>query len=382
MQRMVCFVVALTALVAGTGCSDGDGGTCEEGPYFSILPVPLESIEAVIPLGQFNPPGDVYPRAQSGMMNTGPVNVVVPGPIRVRSLRRTTWLASPTREGASDYSVSFTVQGCRPIEGVFGHLNGLAPDLDARLVDEHCETYSTEAETVEACSSNTDFTMAAGEAVGIIDGATAAGLDFDLYDTRVEHPFISPQRVHLGVLRAICMQHLFEEPLATLLTDLVQRGGVQRTDEPRCGTMDIDREGTAQGMWITEGPDAVLSGETYHRFLALAPHDILPSSHQVIAAAIPDLDPEHLHVFPRETTGRVNLDFEQVLPNDAIHCYFAEASAVATGYPGWKDHSFFVALDGDGILTIERVTHATDDSPCANDPSTWAFGAGALRYMR
>jgi hypothetical protein len=397
---MVCLLAALAASTTWVGCGGsegdpngdppGDAGTtqdagvaCEDGPYFSMLPVPLETIASVIPLGQFNPPGDVYPRAQSGMLlHAGTIDVVTPGPIFVRTVRRNTWLESPWRQGTTDYSVGFTIEGCSPIEGGYHHLHELSEELEAYLTDEHCGTYSTDSEVIEACSNSPDFTMAAGEAIGGVSSESAIGLDFDFFDSRVEHPFISPHRVHAGVLRAICMHHLFEEPMATQLTELVGRWGLLRTDEPRCGTMEVDREGTAQGMWITEGPDASLSGDTYHRFLALAPHDIQPSTHQIIAAAIPELDRDNLHVFARQATGRVNLDFGQVLPNGDIHCYFSDNAQLSGGYEGYNAQSFFVALDGEGILTIERLTHAADVSPCANDPSTWAFGAAALRYMR
>jgi len=39
-------------------------------------------------------------------------------------------------------------------------------------------------------------------------------------------------------------------------------------------------------------------------------------------------------------------------------------------------------LEGSGRLTIEHVDHAGATSPCANDPSTWSFGANAMAFVR
>ncbi len=356
--------------------------TCSEGPWFSSLPVPLSAIESVKPLGEIHPPGDILPNGQTGFtLKAAEVSVVAPGPIRVHTVERTTWLVSPFRQGKSDYSIQFTIAGCEPIMGVYGHLVTLAPELDALLIDPVCEEYTNLDEKVVACQQRVKHDLGAGDAVGTAGGPTAGGLDFDLFDRRHEASFIAQHR-YGHAAQAICMQPLFEEPLATQLLELVSHRGVKRTAEPRCGTQEVDIEGTAQGMWLEEGDDVPYRADTSERFLVLAPHAILPKELQVLGAGAPALLSEHLHVFPRRREGRVNRDFATLNEAGVIHCYEPTSHPLVQEHPTYGQHSFLIALRQDQGLTIERIEHAKDASPCGTDPSTWSFGSGALRYMR
>lgn len=373
-------------LTCATACGDdaGTANTCTAGPYFSTLPIPLDSISAVKPLGEIHPPGDILPNAQTGFSMQGPeVPVIAPGPIRVRSVERTTWLESPFRQGHSDYAVEFTVAGCEPIHGTFAHLVSLAPDLEALLTEEDCEESTVQDERIVNCKTRRAASLAAGDPVGTAGGGpTATGLDFDLFDTRHRAEFISADRYAAHYVQGICMQPLFEEPMASQLLELVSHRGVQRTAEPRCGTQEVDVPGSAQGMWVAEGKDVAYHHADTEAFLVLAPHVILPDELQVIGAADPRLNPEHLHTFPREAAGRVNLDFAAVAPDGTLYCYTAEPNDLGVDFPGWDEQSFFLALGVDGALTIERRTHGSGASPCDGEPSSWAFGSDAPTYMR
>jgi len=120
-------------------------GPCEPGPYFTELPVAAEAINYFIVLGQFAPPGDVFPRGQTGLQlvsaDLTPIHAV--GDILIRYVERTHWLASPGREGHTDYSLDFQVPNCRAITGTYGHIAVLDPGFEALLEGATCEVYST-----------------------------------------------------------------------------------------------------------------------------------------------------------------------------------------------------------------------------------------------
>ncbi len=117
--------------------------TCEPGPYFTQLPVDKESIAFFIVLGQFNPPGDVFPRAQTGLQLKSPdlTPLYAVGAIEITLVESTYWIESPTRQGHTDYSLSFEIPNCRAIYGNYHHIASLEPMLEAYLADAECEKY-------------------------------------------------------------------------------------------------------------------------------------------------------------------------------------------------------------------------------------------------
>jgi hypothetical protein len=66
--------------------------------------------------------------------------------------------------------------------------------------------------------------------------------------------------------------------LRSLLEARVGRAGVFRTALPICGTMEVDVPGTAQGMWLLDGEDVPIRGDTADRFFALANDDLRPDA--------------------------------------------------------------------------------------------------------
>ena len=45
-------------------------------------------------------------------------------------------------------------------------------------------------------------------------------------------------------------------------------------------------------------------------------------------------------------------------------------------------NSWFISLNTDGQLMIERIEHPGEDTPCRSDPETWRVGADALAFVR
>jgi len=373
-------------MAAAAGCSSPtDRGSCEPGPYFTQLPVDAEVIRSFVLLGQFNPPGDVFPRGQTGLQLTSteltPLYAV--GDIELRYVESTRWLASPTREGHVDYSLSFEVPQCRLIFGNYEHIAVLEPDLATHLGSATCEIYSTESETVEACGRNVRIPVAAGTVLGQAGGATT-GLDFDLFDRRVIFDYVARQR-YPGARWAICPQPLFIPALRDLLLERTGRDGVQRIEEPRCGTMEIDVAGTAQGMWVLDGVNVVLNAANFDRFFALAPDEFRPGEYNVLVTAHPGfgvsgIGPVVFH-FPLESTGRVNRRFRDLPGDGTVHCYLPGPNVF--GHALSQSVSFMAAFGSNGKVTLERRDHAPGESPCMNEePEAWGFSGAAVRLMR
>ncbi len=382
-------VAAFLLVGAGmlVGCSDSsatDAGPCEPGPYFTELPVDAGAISWFLVLGQFNPPGDIVPRPQTGLQLTSPALTPLRaiGDIDIVHIESSRWLASPTREGHVDYSLSFEVPACREIFGNFEHIAVLEPELEAHLAGASCEVYSTESETLEACGRRVRIPVAAGQPLGQAGGATT-GLDFDLFDRRVRFDYVAGHR-YPQARWAICPQHLFVPAHRDFLLARTGRGEERRTAEPVCGTMEIDVAGTAQGMWVLDGNDVTFSSATHQLFFALARHDVHADTHQVLVTAHPAFrHPSWGPIvvsFPVEAGGRVNRAWRDLPADGTIYCLVPET---AQGHFPVTDASYLAAFDADGKVTLERKSHAPGESPCLTEsPEAWAFSASAIKLMR
>ncbi|TVQ01805.1 MAG: hypothetical protein EA359_13340 [Balneolaceae bacterium] len=380
-------VIIATLLILLSGCSTGlDNSQCDMAPFFDHLPVNEEAIESFIVLGQFNPPGDVAPRPQTGLrLHPDTITpVYAPGNIVITAVERSTWLNSPFREGHSDYTIVFEIDGCRSISGNMEHMDFLIPELENELSGARCETYSTESETVQSCLKRVKIKKQSGDILGQAGGFVGA-LDFDLFDRNHRNEFVNQNRLRDGFRQAICPQALFIEPLKNILLRKVGRGGIWRTAEPVCGTMEIDINGTAQGLWVLDGRDVSLSGDTYNLFFSLALDDIMPQKYVVLVTAhekfrISDAGSVVIG-FETEPAGRINRNFADLPADGSIYCYMPVTDSPL--HRAIHDLSVFMAFNSDGKVTLERKYHAPGESPCfIAEPETWAFSSAAIRLMR
>ncbi|MEK6700586.1 MAG: hypothetical protein AABZ10_16260, partial [Nitrospirota bacterium] len=345
------------------GIGAGHEPLCSGGPLFSVLPVSADAISRPSLLGEFNPPGHTVPNDHTGIyVNTTGVQLVSPGNLHITGLVRSRFLVSPWRQGESDYTIDYAA--CATISGRFGHVTTLVDGLAAQLNGGSCSTYNTADEEIEYCTFPVDIPVSAGDALGTVGGPTAGAFDFGLYDDSRQNYYINPSRVHNRTLHAVCPYDYFEPLLKEYLLSRVVRTG-----EPRCGTMEIDVDGTAQGLWVLESDPVQQRGDESF-FVSLALDTVLPLTKQVLSVGPASLGPGLMKVGTQHT-GRVNRAFSEVRPDNTIYCY-------TTGLP-YPPYSYFVSLGNDGRLSIEKVAGS---SPCLNDPATWVFGVNRVMFIR
>jgi hypothetical protein len=347
---------------------------CDGGLVFTVLPVPLSAISVVTPLGNMGPPTHTIPTDHSGVyLNGTGIPLSAPGPMRVVAVTHVRYLESPFRKGADDYAVTAAV--CGGDQVVLGHLQTATARITAAATGS-CSTYSTADETVESCRNGAvDISFSAGDELGTVGGPTAPAFDIGLYDPAHRNMFVDPGRFSDLTLTATCAVDAFSDELRSELYAKIGAPGVPASGEsPICGTMSVDVPGTARGVWVLESAPVSQSGDETN-FAALVPHPLYPRTGLAISIGLPTLaQSAGLAKFPVTVTGRVNREFQDVTGDGQVYCYVADS---ATG-----TSSYFVALGADGALTIERLTHPAGDTPCAADPSSWAFDATAVRFIR
>lgn len=347
---------------------------CADAPLFSTLPVDQSQIKTVTPLGNISPPSHTLPNDHVAIyLNGAGVKLVAPGKIHVETLRKTHYLKSAFRQGKSDYAVSF--KSCATISGLLGHIQELEPKLKAMVDQGDCGTYDTADETVEACYAQVSLDLNAGDEIGTVGSNTMHSFDFGLYDESHENKYVNKSRYNEPTLNAVCPYEQFTPALKQFMLSSIKDGqGNPRTDEPLCGTMEIDVPQTAQGAWIKKSMAASSHLGDESPFISLMPDPLSPSTTQGFSIGAQELGARY-ETMPISSAGRVNLKFSDVKSIGSIYCYLPGANYL-------QDHSFFIALTSSQSLTIERVSHAKDQSPCMNAPQGWSFSSQAIQYVR
>ena len=355
----------------GDSITGPQGESCGAGPYFSVLPVAASDLAAVAIFGGVDAPGHTLPTDHGGLFFThGGVTLRAPGDITVTDLRRVRYTGPDVPQGSEDYAIFFQV--CREVTGWFGHVVTLPASLSPADVDyRDCQTYSVIWATVESCEArNLDIKVSAGEDLGAGRGV----IDVGMRDERVTNFYVSPWRFG-GANHAVCMWEQWDAANQEFLFSKLRdpRPTVVPTGEPRCGTMEVDVAGTAKGVWAEAGITEPLGGDET-RYMALVDWPYRPQAELALSLG-PEALGAQVGIVPRQTSGRVNLAFEQVTPDGLIYCYGENEGYFGAG-------SWFLSMTSPTALQIERIEHAPGGSPCDDDPRTWSFGSNAVAMVR
>jgi hypothetical protein len=362
------------ALLAGA-CHGEEAADCPAGDYFTALPVDEAEIASTTVVGGFSPPAHTLPSDHGGvyLARTG-VTLRAPGALQIVRLRRTSYLRSSFRAGVQDHAIEARV--CGAVDVTIGHVVTLIPSLEALLQPGGCSTYSTANETVEACYTSVDRRVAAGEELGTVGGPSAGAFDFGVYDRRQHNVFANPARFPGGqMVTAICPWQPFTADLRALLLSRVGVGAQRRQGDPPCGTMEVDRPGTAQGIWIDAASASAAPGDE-SPFVTLSPDLVLPAERLLFVIGLPALMPGSYQAQLRQDGPR-NRAFAEVTPGPDIQCY--DVTSGVFHPPPAPRLSFLLALGTDGTLRLERR-----EAPegCDGDPASWTFGAAARTFVR
>ncbi len=336
-----------------------------------MLPVAASELAAVAIFGGVDAPGHTLPTDHGGMFYThAGVTLKSPGDIAVTSLRRVRYTGPDVPPGDEDYAINFQV--CNGLSGWFGHVVALAPSFSpATITYDNCRSYEVIWAMVETCeASGLDIKVSAGEVLGTGGAVTDVGI----IDQRVTNFYVSPWRF-FGANHAACMWEQWDvanrEFLFSKLVD--PRSAEPPSGTPRCGTMEVDVAGTAKGVWAEVGVTEPLGGiET--RYMALVNWPYRPQAKLALSVG-PETLGARVGLVDRQTSGRVNRAFEQVTPDGLIYCYGPDNGP--QGFSSW-----FVSMTSATSITIEYIAHSPGDTPCVNDPATWAFSSRAVPMVR
>ena len=366
------------AVLPGCGGKDGAGplgppdgqAACGSGPVLTTLPVAIADIWTVAPLGTLNPPGHVFPSDHPGYYLKAPGGVPAVTPVRSPADVVIVRVGRQVSAGRTDYTIDFFP--CANLHLWLGHIIALAPELQAAVgsLEGNCVNLQGPSPIVE-CSKDVALDRAEGSLFGNAGGPGEPGLDFGGVDDRVPPlAYINTDRLYgrygrSGALHAICPFDYFEAGLRSSMDSLWGEPGSRRTALPLCGRAMQDVPGTAQGRWFFPVAGDV---QTDGPHLALVHRNTDPARGAFsVGTSIPSL-PVGVYYFPVEDTGRVNLDFDRVMPDAAIRCYVPNQPA---------GRVILIQLPSATELRIE----SRPGSACG-DPASWTLSGGAVTFSR
>ncbi len=323
--------------------------------FFSALPVELDKISYISPLGNVSPTSHVFPtdhiyfnRSLETDKNNMPlnfnedgvdINVYSPGRVYVtrivkldRSLNEQD--TEQSEQGAeSDYAVYFSP--CKEFGAYFSHLATLSEKLFASytaLAEEdetaqECNTYTTGDKNYTQCEVRpTDYPqLEAGELIGTVAHKNnTTSFDMGAFDMRTpELKFANPGRWHDLKKHTVCpLDYFVPEIKEQLYTFVGDTGTQKRSVLPVCGELAQDVLNTAQGIWFVEGTSTT---NTYPEdpHLALV-HDNVDPALGVFSIGTSTVNSgikNGRYYFSPRNTRFVNRDFADIKVDNNIYCY-------------------------------------------------------------
>jgi len=357
------------------GCGTGN-------EFFTHRPVNFEDIDSITPLGNLNPSGHTFPTDHIYLnIKKGKENLPVyaPGDVWVTGLD----IQEKYENGRTvmDYSVDF--RPCRELRASYIHIMTLSDKLqsefDRNYSQENCVEEETGGDRFKTCFVEADVKLSAGELVGTTGKKGQINFDLDVNDLRVDTSWVRGYtkwvRWRESYLSAVCPLDYFTLDLKAKLYSIVgDFGGVRRTVEPICGTVNQDVWGTAQGIWFLSG-EKVVERARDDEHMALV-HDNVDPTLGAFSIGISMEEkglPSSAYKFEPKHAGFVNRDFDEVKPDGNTYCYVASG-----GYSGQHhDHTIIIKMLDDKTLRIAKLD---EGSTCGSGP--WKFSSNYTDFER
>lgn len=303
---------------------------CKNGKeLFTVFPAKEGDYTGIVPLGNLNPSSHTFPTDHLYVEVHDPQNpaankiaiqkkLIAPADMWIFGIQ-----LSEQVGGITDYAMDFSP--CRDVKGKFGHVGSLSPKIMAEIskAQGKCNEYETGGKKYKNCQyEDIKVQVNAGEEIGTAGSERSGMLDIWMSDYR------EPQVKRASQSRwtqdrnyVSCFLDYYPSSQKDKYYEFLRGpGNGKRTKEPRCGTVDIDIVGTAQGVWFynLQGP---FQQEDPH--LALA-YDNLETDKQTFSvgnsASSVGIESGNYQFIPK-TTGSVNRDFSQVKADGSVYCY-------------------------------------------------------------
>lgn len=345
---------------------------------FTTFPVKDGEFSSITALGNLNPSSHTFPTDHIYVEVFDPQNpqnytldkaksLLAPADIWITNIKSSERIGSVV-----DYALDFFP--CKDVKGQFGHVGSISATLKSAIdmVEANCNEYETGGYKYRSCEyKDLKIQVKSGEKIGTA-GSERAGM-FDIWMSDYREPQVkraNSSRWNADRNYVSCFLDYFSIAQKTQYYGMLRgpKGG-KRTKEPRCGTVEVDIAGTAQGVWFYNSTGQV-QGEDQH--LALA-YDNIETDKQVFSvgtsASNAGISSAAYHFIPK-TDGKVDRNFSQVTSDGAVYCY--NTTSIRDG----SKKSILLTMPSAEKLRLQKAP----GSSCGSGP--WTMSTGYVEFDR
>lgn len=350
---------------------------CPKGKeLFTTFPVKEGDYTSIIPLGNLNPSGHTFPtdhiyvevfdpQNPGAMKTVGRKSLIAPADMWVFGIH-----ISEEVGGITDYAIDFSP--CRDVKGKFGHVGTISTKIKTEMEKEtgRCNEYETGGKKYRNCDyDNMKIQVKAGEEIGTAGSERSGMLDIWMSDYR------EPQVKRSNVSRwssdwnyVSCFLDYYKSSQKDHFYNLLKGpNNGRRTKEPRCGTVEVDIAGTAQGVWFYN-LQGMIRQEDPHLALVF---DNIQTDKQVFSVGTSANSagiPSNVYRFAPVDNGKINRDFSQITSDGAVYCYNTK------NYRG-ENKIILMTMPSPEKLRIKILS-----TSCGSGP--WEMTSGFVEYER
>lgn len=343
---------------------------CSDETRLPLSPLAVDDYLKIIPLGLLDPPQHVLPtehilyclKGENSDDGVNPatnpaavVNVRAPGNVRILEIDYTVGIGD-SAFSYSDYDLMSAL--CRDQIYKLIHVTTINDQLIQLLQETEplrCNEYPVVERYYRYCVSLVDIDVPVGMVLGTAGGSIIAALDLEAYDLSTpplayanpdRYRFDSNKRMHIVCPLDGFTPEAREEQLAKV--EGYQDRGI--AVGPICGMAMQDRPRTAQGNWFV---NREVGGFTdISKELSLAHHHVHRNSGAIsVGGTIMEMG---VWISTEEKEGRVNREFDQVVPDGQTYCYqgaiSSESGQGASMFPG----RLLISLTSETELLVEQ----------------------------
>lgn len=225
---------------------------CGNEPILTTLPIDLNALDYIAPLGAINPPEHTLPTDHMYFMykyerpDTERYNLVAPAKSVVTSLSYSGEIENGQYKN-TDFSIALSP--CRGMSFRLSHVNTLEGALQGEIGMDGKGAECNRSTPVEGkeklhCMKQVDIKVEAGEVIGKVGAKYVAAWDFWAFKEGYVNPAMITPAYHQDA-NSVCPIDYFTPELKDQLYALVKRAG-----EPRCGEIGQDKKDALQGSWF------------------------------------------------------------------------------------------------------------------------------------
>jgi hypothetical protein len=341
---------------------------------FSTLPIAIEHIRSIIPLGTHDANKGGVPIDHLFLILK---DKAVKAPVYAVTdavLYNFDFTYKP--DGSHDGGINLAICGGTATEPTVtvshGHITTFSASLQSLLNN---EASCTNSNGTIHCRWEGQHSLKGGDLLGYAGGpqaTTAAALDFGMIDGRITPlNLIGPASFYKGQEHAVCPLDYFSvENKAAFEAKLK----LESFYAPLCGSADLGIKGTLQGPWFHKDADLNKASQNVTPIVGFFPE--MRSSTRLVMNRFTSASDNSIRYFDFMTTGLVRRNFSDVTADGNIYCYDTFFSHPLTdntlgGY-------VFVQMTTAKTIQYEEISSGT----CPSDPNTLTFSNKVVHYLR